>query len=211
MYSFLHHILSGQYRDGYPDGWGWIRPPDDTSNSTGALRIQFRGGHLKPDGAVFMDRVTGLVWTGEYFDGEIYGTFYDAQLMMVSTSALINITVHCMLGGPQPVLRNATKLPCHSSVHSSVATNKCGYIDNSTDINIKQEVLNEISCSIYFATLHQYASDCVASEGEVDRRPSECCQLPPADVQQGRQGGQQDTVQAAPDTWQGEWLQSWHQ
>ena len=68
----LHHILSGQYRDGYPDGRVWIQPPDDTSNSTGALRIQFRDGHLHPDRAVFMDRVTGSVWTGEYFDGEIY-------------------------------------------------------------------------------------------------------------------------------------------
>ena len=91
----LYHIISGQYRDGYPDGSVWIQPPDDNSNSTGALHIQFRGGHLHPDRAVFMDRVTDSVWTGEYFDGETYRTFY-AQLMMVSTSALINITVHCM-------------------------------------------------------------------------------------------------------------------
>ena len=56
----------GRYKDGVPDGWAWILPPDGEDLSSGAVYVRFNYGMLDPSKAVYLDIVNGKAWIGSY-------------------------------------------------------------------------------------------------------------------------------------------------
>ena len=64
---FTH--LTGRYRDGVPEGWCWIFPPDDYDLKTQALYVKFSKGLMDTSHVVMVDIRKEKAWIGSYIDG----------------------------------------------------------------------------------------------------------------------------------------------
>ena len=60
----------GRYRDGVPDGWCWIFPPDDYEQKTQALYVKFQRGVIDTSNVVMVDIKKEKAWIGSYSDGK---------------------------------------------------------------------------------------------------------------------------------------------
>ena len=56
----------GRYRDGQPEGWGWVFPPDDPDQQSGALYVSFRAGQVDTRRAVVVEPGYQTAWIGRY-------------------------------------------------------------------------------------------------------------------------------------------------
>ena len=68
--------FTGRYRDGVPEGWCWIFPPDDYDLKTQALYVKFWKGLMDTSKVVMVDIKKEKAWIGSYIDGKFY-LFYD--------------------------------------------------------------------------------------------------------------------------------------
>ena len=78
-YIFMIKLKSlGRYRDGVPDGWCWIFPPDDYEQKTQALYAKFQRGLMDTSNVVMVDIKKEKAWIGSYSDGKFFeGQKYD--------------------------------------------------------------------------------------------------------------------------------------
>ena len=67
---FFYESNLGRYRDGVPEGWCWIFPPDDFEQKTQALYVKFHKGLMETSGVVMVDMKKGKAWIGSYSDGK---------------------------------------------------------------------------------------------------------------------------------------------
>ena len=56
----------GRYRDGHPEGWGWVFSPDDPDQQSGALYVKFTAGQVDPGRAVVVEPGYQTAWIGRY-------------------------------------------------------------------------------------------------------------------------------------------------
>ena len=62
-------MFLGRYRDGQPQGWGWVFPPDSADQSSGALYVRFEEGRVDGRAAVVVEPSYQAAWIGRY-DGQ---------------------------------------------------------------------------------------------------------------------------------------------
>ena len=64
---FQYFNIAGRYKDGVPDGWCWIIPPD---NQDSVVYLRFKHGLLDTRRAALVDLVQETAWVGTYKIGE---------------------------------------------------------------------------------------------------------------------------------------------